>query len=151
MTPKGQRAEAGSVAVKRAILDAAVRQFAERGFTAIGIRDIAAEADVNPAIVIRHFGSKEGLFIKTVTVPDSWRQVMAGPIEHVAEQFVRFVVESRRTHSPHSAFAALTRASDRPEVQRTLQDSLESVFVAPLVARLPQDARLGRSAHRRRP
>ena len=39
----------------------ALRQFAERGFTATTIRDVAAAAGVSPALVRHHFGSKDGL------------------------------------------------------------------------------------------
>src|SRR4051812_7837944 len=48
---------------RSAILDAARRQFAERGYDATTVRDIAAEADIDPALVIRYFGSKDDLFV----------------------------------------------------------------------------------------
>ncbi|WP_276318217.1 TetR/AcrR family transcriptional regulator [Sphingomonas crocodyli] len=44
------------------ILAAACMQFGARGFANTGVRDIAAEASVNPALVLRYYGSKEGLF-----------------------------------------------------------------------------------------
>ncbi|WP_219822571.1 TetR/AcrR family transcriptional regulator [Sphingomonas montanisoli] len=44
------------------ILAAACMQFGARGFANTGVRDIAAEASVNPALVLRYFGSKEALF-----------------------------------------------------------------------------------------
>ncbi|GGM89594.1 TetR/AcrR family transcriptional regulator [Dactylosporangium sucinum] len=40
---------------------AALRLFAERGFAATSARAVAAEAGLSPALVIHHFGSKEGL------------------------------------------------------------------------------------------
>lgn len=43
------------------IRDAALRQFAVHGFKATTIRSVAAEADVSPALVQRHYGTKEGL------------------------------------------------------------------------------------------
>ncbi|MGB8406940.1 MAG: TetR family transcriptional regulator [Mycobacterium sp.] len=42
------------------IRDAAIEQFGEHGFTA-GLRSIAQAAGVSAALVIHHFGSKEGL------------------------------------------------------------------------------------------
>jgi AcrR family transcriptional regulator len=38
-----------------------LRLFAERGSDAITLRDIAAAAGVSPALVVRHYGSKDGL------------------------------------------------------------------------------------------
>ncbi|MBM6589652.1 TetR/AcrR family transcriptional regulator [Brevibacterium sp. RIT 803] len=43
------------------ILGAAVKEFAEHGFTKTTIRGIASAAEVSPGLVIHHFGSKEGL------------------------------------------------------------------------------------------
>jgi TetR/AcrR family transcriptional regulator, regulator of cefoperazone and chloramphenicol sensitivity len=43
------------------IRDAALRLFADHGADAITVRQIAASAQVSPALVIRHFGSKESL------------------------------------------------------------------------------------------
>jgi AcrR family transcriptional regulator len=43
------------------IRDEALRLFGHHGPDAVTLRDIAAAADVSPALVIRHYGSKEGL------------------------------------------------------------------------------------------
>ena len=54
-------AVAGSDLTARArIRDAAVEAFAAEGF-GVGLRAIAARADVSPALVLHHFGSKDGL------------------------------------------------------------------------------------------
>ena len=47
---------------KQAILQAARHVFATCGFAEAGVRDIAAYAEVNPALVGRYFGSKLELF-----------------------------------------------------------------------------------------
>lgn len=41
--------------------EAALEMFAERGFEATSTRAVAAAAGLSPALVTRHFGSKEGL------------------------------------------------------------------------------------------
>jgi AcrR family transcriptional regulator len=51
-----------SVDTKAAILTAAREQFGTVGFQAATIRAIAAEADVDPAMVMRYFGNKDKLF-----------------------------------------------------------------------------------------
>ena len=43
------------------IRDAALQLFSERGPDAVTMRDIAAAADVSPALLVRHYGSKDGL------------------------------------------------------------------------------------------
>lgn len=44
------------------LLDAARKLFAEHGFESVGVREIAAEAQVDSALIHRYFGSKEALF-----------------------------------------------------------------------------------------
>ena len=43
------------------IRDAALTAFAEAGFAATSVRAVAARAGVSPALVMHHFGTKEGL------------------------------------------------------------------------------------------
>lgn len=52
---------AGDITAKATIRNIALRLFAERGPDAVSVRQIAAEAGVSPALVLHHFGSKEGL------------------------------------------------------------------------------------------
>jgi AcrR family transcriptional regulator len=47
---------------RAAILAAAREQFAAGGYQAATIRSIAAAAGIDPAMVMRYFGNKEGLF-----------------------------------------------------------------------------------------
>ena len=47
---------------RAAILAAAREQFAARGFQAATIRGIAAAAGIDPALVMRYYGNKDGLF-----------------------------------------------------------------------------------------
>jgi AcrR family transcriptional regulator len=59
----------GPTTSRDAILEAARRQFAEAGYELTSIRSIAAEAEVNAALVVHFFGSKEQLFRAAVTWP----------------------------------------------------------------------------------
>src|SRR3954467_2700576 len=47
---------------RQLLLDAARRRFAEDGYAATTVRDIAEDAGVNVALTSRYFTSKEGLF-----------------------------------------------------------------------------------------
>lgn len=55
------RRERKKAATRRGIADAALRMFLERGYEAVGIREIAAEADVAVTTLFAHFSSKEAL------------------------------------------------------------------------------------------
>ncbi|RKN40443.1 TetR/AcrR family transcriptional regulator [Streptomyces hoynatensis] len=58
---------------ERRILEAARELFARQGFERTTIRAVAAAAGVDPALVMQHFGSKQGLFTQAVrvAVPES--------------------------------------------------------------------------------
>ncbi|MBL0923406.1 MAG: TetR/AcrR family transcriptional regulator [Sphingomonadaceae bacterium] len=47
---------------REAIFIAARRRFAAHGYDGASVRDIAADAGIDPALVIRYFGSKDALF-----------------------------------------------------------------------------------------
>ncbi|HEX5406927.1 MAG TPA: TetR family transcriptional regulator [Pseudonocardiaceae bacterium] len=51
----------GDLTAKANIRNAALRLFAERGHDAVTMREIATMAGVSPALVVHHFGSKDGL------------------------------------------------------------------------------------------
>ncbi|MEZ0096348.1 TetR/AcrR family transcriptional regulator [Streptacidiphilus sp. EB129] len=61
MTVPSGRRERKKAATRQKIADTALRLFLERGFDAVGIRDVAAEADVAVTTVFSHFASKEAL------------------------------------------------------------------------------------------
>lgn len=49
---------------RASILEAARALFAQRGYDGTTVRDVASEAGVDAALVIRYFGSKEELFVR---------------------------------------------------------------------------------------
>ncbi|MFE5602591.1 TetR/AcrR family transcriptional regulator [Streptomyces coelicoflavus] len=55
------RVEKADLTGRARLRRAALELFAERGFEATSTRAVAAAAGVSPALVTRHFGSKEGL------------------------------------------------------------------------------------------
>jgi AcrR family transcriptional regulator len=61
MTEQPGRRERKKAATRRTIADTALRMFLERGYDAVGIREIAAAADVAITTLFAHFPSKEAL------------------------------------------------------------------------------------------
>ncbi|OYW40398.1 MAG: TetR family transcriptional regulator [Brevundimonas sp. 12-68-7] len=51
-----------AAATRTAILEAASKRFAAESYEQVGMRDIARDVGVDPALISRYFGSKEELF-----------------------------------------------------------------------------------------
>lgn len=123
-----------ATATQAAIWAAAHRLFATQGFAGTSVRDIASVAGVDPALVIRHFTSKELLFLDTMQVDFEYDRMFAGPIERLGEQLVDFVLTAEE--QVRNVFLELLRAGGRDEVGSRLRGTHELGFVQPLLERL---------------
>ena len=78
------------------ILAAARDRFAERGYDAATIRQIAADAGVDPALVHHYFGTKQRLFVAAIELPAELSTfapfLLDGPADRLGERLARFVV-----------------------------------------------------------
>ena len=87
----------GTSTTRQAILDAARARFATDGFAATTIRRVAADAGVNPSLVMQFFTSKDELFGAVMSIsPKSlarFSTVFDGPDEHLGERVVRAYLE----------------------------------------------------------
>jgi AcrR family transcriptional regulator len=68
MTLPQEEAPRRSDATRAAILEAARHRFAADGFQKATIRAIAADADIDPSMVMRYYGNKDGLFAAAVDI-----------------------------------------------------------------------------------
>lgn len=60
--PRGRPAGEDSLDVRAALLAAARERFLERSYREVSVRELAAAAGVNPAMVGYYFGDKQGLY-----------------------------------------------------------------------------------------
>lgn len=86
----------GNSGTREAILAAAREAFAEHGYDGASIRQIAAAAGVDPALVHHYFGSKDDLFVATLEVPFNpaavLSEVLGGGLDGVGERLVRVLL-----------------------------------------------------------
>lgn len=105
-------------AARERILAAARRMFAAYGYEATTVRTVAAEATINPALVIRYFGSKEALFAAAVQfdlrLPDPAR----APREQIGEQMVAHFIDRWEEPASQGELQALLRAGINHAVAR---------------------------------
>lgn len=119
---------------RAAIQEAARELFRERGYAATSVRDIAAAAGSDPALVIRHFGSKEKLFLASLETPLTYQPLLDGPVETLGERYVRYLLTDGE--QVRNVFLALIRASDGEAVGSRLREVHDAGLVFPLLSRV---------------
>lgn len=127
-------------ATRSAIETAARKLFAERGFEAASVRAIATEAGVDPALVIRHFGSKEALFLRTLDTSVGIGAVLDGPIETVGRRLVAYFLDPERP-AVRQRYIALAQAAHRDQVREEMVRHTAETYVARLAPRMDGEHR----------
>ncbi|WP_026930824.1 TetR/AcrR family transcriptional regulator [Glycomyces tenuis] len=116
---------------ERRILAAAGRLFAERGYEKTTIRAVAAEAETDPGLVMRYFGSKDALFARVTEIePDEPPQ--GGPDE-IAEVLLRSLgdkLRTRQTGTEAMLRSMLTHPAAAEEIRATLAEQQHRIAEA---------------------
>jgi AcrR family transcriptional regulator len=125
-----------SLSTAESILRSAAKRFWRDGYASTSVRRIAQDAGVDPALVIRYYGSKEELFLKTLPVQGFWDEVLAGPLDTLGARLVDFIL-SRASDQMLGIHTTLLRASDSPAVRAKLYEIVDRSFIDVLKDRLP--------------
>jgi AcrR family transcriptional regulator len=99
------------------ILDAARREFGDRGFEATTVRDVARRAGVDPSLVLQHYGSKSALFTAAIQLPAGEPAVAA---DHLAE-----VLKVRAAALPPEMRALVRSMLTMPEASEAVRHHLD--------------------------
>jgi AcrR family transcriptional regulator len=122
-----------SDATKAAILLAAREQFAACGYQGATIRAIASSAGVDPALVMRYFGNKEGLFAAAANFDLRLPDLGALPRDRVGTALVEHFLDR---WDGDETLLALMRAAVANEMAANRMRSIFSTQLTPVVARL---------------
>ncbi|MEO3975581.1 TetR family transcriptional regulator [Streptomyces sp. CAU 1734] len=133
-------------ATRGALLDAARLRFSRQGFDATGVREIASDAGVDPALVFRYFGSKEKLYTEAMCAYTAKEQVVdrQRPLSHLTDSLLREIVHGdwQEFDGEHPLLVML-RSSARPAVREQLCSRLWESQLADVTDRLDgEDAAL---------
>jgi AcrR family transcriptional regulator len=124
-----------AAATRQAILDAARTCFGHEGYDQVGVRDIAAIAGIDPALVNRYFGSKEGLFEEAISAKFDLSALFEGDRGSLGERLTRYLLQ-KKAPGNHDPLVMLLRSTSNDGARRMLQDALDKGFVEPLSARM---------------
>lgn len=145
--PTGRR-ERKKAATRQKIADTALRLFLERGYDAVGIRDVAAEADVAVTTLFSHFASKEALVFER---DDDFEQRLTRAVTDRAPQeplipALRREIEAMVRHCTADGSAPIYRMIDESRALREYEESMRLRHAESLAAALVADPGLPQSA-----
>jgi AcrR family transcriptional regulator len=132
-----------SDATKATILAAAREHFAKSGYQAATIRTIAAAAGIDPAMVMRYFGSKERLFAAAAEFDLRLPDLSELPREAVGTALVQHFLD--RWEGDETLMALLRTAITNDAAAERLR-TIFATQVAPAIGRLIGEPRAAAAA-----
>ena len=130
MTETGGATLSKSQRTKAAILGAAREQFAQQGYDRASIRSIAAQASIDPALVMRYFTSKEALFAAAVDVDLMLPDLSGVAVGELGTRLTRHFLERWEGALSDDVLLILLRSAVTNE---QVAERLRSVFVEQVV------------------
>ena len=122
---------------RQAILHAAHRRFLDQSYDTVGLRDIAADAGVDVALVSRYFGGKEQLFKEVL------QEGRTGlPSDLTAEQlpaFLAHLATQQRDEEEVSCYESMLmvlRSASSPQAAAVVRSALKDDILGPLSSML---------------
>ncbi|MFF8916843.1 TetR/AcrR family transcriptional regulator [Streptomyces sp. NPDC015032] len=145
--PTGRR-ERKKAATRQKIADAALRLFLERGYDAVGIRDVAAEADVAVTTLFSHFASKEALVFEQ---DDNFEQRLTRAVTDRAPHeplipALRREIRAMVRHCTADGAASIYRMIDESRALREYEESMRLRHAESLATALVANPGLSQSA-----
>ena len=131
-----------AAATREAILLAARGRFAKESYDSVGLRDIAADAGVDVALVGRYFGGKEKLFAEVVGDGGAdWLQPMPTG-QDLPEQLTKlFMNLDDAEHRDHAQrLLIILRSSSSPTAAAIVREALSRDVLQPLASCLVGEA-----------
>lgn len=123
-------------ASRAAILAAARQRFAADGYDRATVRAIAGDVGIDPAMVIRYFGSKEKLFAEAADFDLRLPDLTALPRTRIGAAVVNHFVER---WEEDDTFMALVRAAATHEAAAKRVRGVLLAQVTPAIAKLSED------------
>ena len=122
---------------RQALLEAARPLFAQHGYEATTVSQVARAAGFSPNLVTRYFGGKEGLFLAATRTRLDLSTALSGGIDGFGRRLANQMVDRWEAQGQADPLLALLRsASARPAALEALGEFLEQEATAPVTREL---------------
>jgi len=129
-----------STGTRANILDAARHRFASDGFHRATVRAIAADAGIDPSMVMRYYGSKAALFAAAVDVDLRLPDLATVPRRRLGTTLVAHFLDRWERAADADALLLLLRSAATDEAAAARLKEIFAGQLAPAVRRIEPDA-----------
>jgi AcrR family transcriptional regulator len=123
---------------KAVILAAARERFAESGYEAATIRAIAADATIDPSMVMRYFGNKEQLFAAAAEFDLRFPDLSGVPPDELGQALVSHFLA--RWEEDDALVVLLRSATTNAEAAQRMKDIFAAQLLPAILEFVPDDA-----------
>jgi len=138
---KKVQASRNAAVTRQAILEAGRRQFARDSYENVGVRDIAGDAGVDPALIVRYFGGKEELFREVMQSGRDdcfWEGVdAAGLPERLATLIMEKQQDSEEAAAKTEMLLIILRSASSPKASAIVVEAMGNFLIEPIASMLP--------------
>lgn len=129
---RGRPPKRDAESTRARILQIARRRFASDNYDRVGLRDIAAEALVDPALIIRYFGSKEALF-EAVLSDELYPALIFNKDRATYGEYMMSTLAGAEGAFEFDYYMLLLRAATIPAMAPRLERVIEERLMQPLI------------------
>lgn len=120
-----------AAATRAAILDAANARFLKDSYDQVGMRDIARDVGVDPALISRYFGSKEDLFSAVIEFCGDGSDLMEGDRARFGQRVAHEVIYGPRKEFKMRWLLLMLRSIASPKAAEIIQKQSNVRFLEP--------------------
>ncbi|CAN5202056.1 TetR family transcriptional regulator [soil metagenome] len=120
-----------AAATRAAILDAANARFLAESYDQVGMRDIARDVGVDPALISRYFGSKEDLFGSVLEDCGNGGELMDGDRATFGDRIAHDVIYGPRKEFKLRWLLLMLRSISSPKAAEVIQRQSNAKFYQP--------------------
>jgi AcrR family transcriptional regulator len=129
-SPRGRDA----AATRRAILDAATIRFGQESYDRVGLREIALDAGVDAALIVRYFGSKEGLLKECFASAMFPAVISRGKRSDFGENLMAVFFDPQAHDVELNSLKLLLRCATVPALEAVLKELVHDQLMVPFIA-----------------
>jgi AcrR family transcriptional regulator len=135
---KNKRPSRDAQETRTRILEAAKLRFCKQSYEQVGVREIAADANIDAALVNRYFGTKEELFAEAAKGVFNAENFIEGPPgklgEYLARRLMHGLGGEKQGERGINPFELLLRSAASPTASPVIAERLHTDFVLRLAS-----------------